>query len=40
MKRNAGGLPTIYIQNKSQGADKEPNWLPVPDDPIYIAMRL
>jgi hypothetical protein len=40
MKKNADGSLTIYIQNKSPGADKESNWLPAPDGPIYLVMRL
>jgi hypothetical protein len=40
LKKNADGSLTIYIQNKSPGADKEFNWLPAPDGPIYLAMRL
>jgi hypothetical protein len=40
MKRNADGSLTLYIQNKSPGPDKESNWLPAPDGPIYIVMRL
>ncbi|WP_431014872.1 DUF1254 domain-containing protein [Bradyrhizobium pachyrhizi] len=40
MKRNADGSLTLYIQNKSPGADKESNWLPAPDGPIYLVMRL
>lgn len=40
LKKNADGSLTIYIQNKSPGADKEANWLPAPDGPIYLAMRL
>jgi hypothetical protein len=40
MKKNADGSVTIYIQNKSPGSDKEPNWLPAPDGPIYLVMRL
>ena len=31
---------TFYIQNKYPGADKEFNWLPAPDGPIYLVMRL
>jgi hypothetical protein len=27
-------------QNESPGKDKEANWLPAPDGPIYLAMRL
>ena len=40
MKKNADGSLTIYIQHESPGADKESNWLPAPDGPIYLAMRL
>ena len=40
MKKNADGSLTMYIQNKSPGKDKEANWLPAPDGPIYIVMRL
>jgi len=40
MKKNADGSLTLYIQNKSPGADKEPNWLPAPNDVIYLVMRL
>jgi hypothetical protein len=31
---------TLYIQNKSPGADRESNWLPAPAGPIYLVMRL
>jgi hypothetical protein len=40
MKRNADGSLTLYIQKDSPGADKESNWLPAPDDTIYLVMRL
>jgi hypothetical protein len=40
MKKNADGSLTMYIQNKSPGKDKEANWLPAPDGPIYMVMRL
>jgi hypothetical protein len=40
LKENADGSLTLYIQKDSPGKDKEPNWLPAPDGPIYVAMRL
>ena len=40
LKKNPDGSLTIYIQNKSPGADNEASWLPAPDGPIYLMMRL
>ena len=40
MKQNADGSLTLYIQKDSPGKDKESNWLPAPDGPIYLVMRL
>lgn len=40
MKTGADGSLTLYIQKDSPGADKESNWLPAPDDKIYLVMRL
>jgi hypothetical protein len=40
MKTNADGSLTLYIQKDSPGADLENNWLPAPDDAIYLVMRL
>jgi hypothetical protein len=40
MKKNAEGSLTLYIQKDSPGADKESNWLPAPNGPIYMVMRL
>jgi hypothetical protein len=39
MKTNPDGSLTIYIQSKSPGA-RESNWLPAPDGPIYLVLRL
>jgi hypothetical protein len=40
MKKNADGSLTIYIQKDSPSKDKESNWLPAPNDTIYLVMRL
>jgi hypothetical protein len=40
MKKNADGSLTIHIQKDSPGKEKEANWLPAPDGPIYMVMRL
>jgi hypothetical protein len=40
MKKNEDGSLTLYIQKDSPGADKEANWLPAPNDLIYLVMRL
>lgn len=40
MKKNTDGSLTIYMQHESPGKDKESNWLPAPDGPIYLALRM
>ena len=40
MSRGDDGSLTIYIQHESPGADNESNWLPAPDGPFYMIMRL
>ena len=37
---NADDSLDIYIQHESPGVDKESNWLPAPQEPISIVMRL
>ena len=40
-KKNEDGSLTIYVQNQEPAdADKKANWLPAPDGPIYMVMRL
>lgn len=34
------GSLTLYVQNKSPGADKESNWLPAPAGPFYCILRI
>jgi len=40
MKKNPDGSLTLYIQKDSPGGDKQSNWLPAPNGPIYLVMRL
>ena len=40
LKRNADGSITLYIQHATPGAALESNWLPAPNGPAYIVMRL
>jgi hypothetical protein len=40
MKKNADGSLTLYIQKESPGKAREANWLPAPDDTVYLVMRL
>jgi hypothetical protein len=39
-KKDADGGLTLLIQNESPGKDKEANWLPAPNGPFMMAMRL
>ena len=34
------GSLTIYVQKESPGKELESNWLPAPDGPFYVVMRL
>ena len=40
LKKNPDGSQTIYIQKDAPAADKKSNWLPAPNGPIYLVMRL
>lgn len=39
-KRNADGGLTLYIQNASPGKDLEANWLPAPNGPFFLVLRI
>jgi hypothetical protein len=38
--RDQDGGITFYLQNESPGKEKEPNWLPAPEAPFSVIMRL
>ena len=40
LKKNADGSLTLYIQKDAPAADKKANWLPGPNDTVYLVMRL
>jgi len=37
---NADGSITLYVQKDPPATEKRANWLPAPDGPIYLVMRL
>ncbi len=39
-KRQADGSIVFHIQKDSPGEDKKSNWLPAPDGPFYMVLRL
>lgn len=40
LKRDSDGGLTLYIQNQSPGKEKEANWLPAPEGPFSMYLRL
>lgn len=40
LKLDADGGLTLYIQHESPGKDKESNWLPAPNGPFTMWMRI
>ena len=40
LKRGADGSLTLYVQHRSPGKDLESNWLPAPNGPMGMVMRL
>ncbi|MDM0037329.1 DUF1254 domain-containing protein [Variovorax sp. J22P271] len=39
-QRNDDGGITLYLQHTSPGTGKEANWLPAPNGPMYVVLRL
>ena len=40
LKKDDDGGTTLYLQHQSPGKDKEPNWLPAPNGPMFVVMRI
>jgi hypothetical protein len=38
--KDADGGLTLYVQNRSPGKEREPNWLPAPKGPFTVFMRI
>ena len=38
--RGEDGSLTLYIQKETPGGEMENNWLPAPDGPFYMVLRL
>jgi len=39
-RREDDGSLVLYVQRDSPGPERESNWLPAPDGPFYMVMRL
>jgi hypothetical protein len=40
LKRDSDGGLTFYVQQDSPGEEKESNWLPAPEGPFFVILRM
>jgi hypothetical protein len=40
LTKDADGGLTLYLQHDRPAADREANWLPLPDGPFYAVLRM
>jgi hypothetical protein len=40
LRRDGDGGVTLLVQHDSPGVDLEPNWLPAPEGPFFLVLRL
>ncbi|CAN7473172.1 DUF1254 domain-containing protein [Rhizobium sp. LjRoot254] len=40
LKRDGDGGITLHVQHETPGPDRENNWLPAPEGPFFVALRL
>jgi hypothetical protein len=40
LRKNADGSLTIHVQKEPPAKERAANWLPAPDGPFYLVMRL
>jgi hypothetical protein len=40
LERDSDGGLTIHVQHESPGKEKESNWLPAPDGPFVLVLRM
>lgn len=40
LRKDKDGGITLYVQHESPGKELESNWLPAPNGPFFLALRL